>query len=92
MMLGIVVALGSGLFFLLFKKGDPAQTVKALTVRIGLSLILFAFIVVAFSLGWVKPHTLFPTARIQTQIETTTPHPQSANTMPPLQNQNGAAD
>lgn len=60
MMLGIVFALGSGLFFLLFKRKNTEQTVKALTIRIGLSLVLFGLLVLAFFLGWIEPHSLFP--------------------------------
>ncbi|MFC3909228.1 twin transmembrane helix small protein [Legionella dresdenensis] len=55
-MLIILVALGSSLLFLVRDTGDTKRTVKALTVRIGLSLLLFIFLFIAFSLGWIKPH------------------------------------
>jgi len=57
-MLGIVFALGSGLYFLLFRRKSE-QTAKALTWRIALSLTLFCLLWVAFGLGWVRPHGLF---------------------------------
>lgn len=55
-MLIILFALGSSLFFLVRDEGKSNRTVKALTWRIGLSLILFLFLFLAFSLGWIKPH------------------------------------
>jgi len=56
----IVLSLGSGLYFILFKKGKSEEAVKALTLRIGLSLTLFILLFVAFAMGWIKPHGLFP--------------------------------
>ena len=55
-MIIILFALGSSLFFLVRDDGKSNRTVKALTWRIGLSLALFIFLWVAFSLGWIKPH------------------------------------
>lgn len=52
----ILIALGSGLIFLVCDKGQTKRTVQALTWRIGLSLFLFLFLFLAFSLGWIKPH------------------------------------
>jgi len=92
-MAGILFALGSGLYFILFPKGKPEDVVKALTVRIGLSVILFLMLLIGFATGWLSPHHfLFSTASKPTQTETTIPHPQNANTMPPLQKQNGAPE
>lgn len=92
-MASIVFALGSGLYYILFQKNKPEEAARALTARIGLSLFLFALLMVAYLMGWLKPHALLPTTtNIPTQTEITKPHPQSANTRPPLQNQNGAPD
>ncbi|MFA5959374.1 MAG: twin transmembrane helix small protein [Tatlockia sp.] len=55
-MLIILFALGSSLFFLVHDAGNTKRTVKALTWRIGLSLALFLFLFLAFSMGWIKPH------------------------------------
>ncbi|MBA2651483.1 MAG: twin transmembrane helix small protein [Tatlockia sp.] len=55
-MLVILFALGSSLFFLVRDEGKTTRTVKALTWRIGISLVLFLFLFLAFSLGWIKPH------------------------------------
>ncbi len=91
-MLSIVFALGSGLYYLL-SKDRSEQMVKALTVRISLSFGLFLLLIFCYVMGWLKPHNAFwSTANKQTQKGITTPHPQSANTTPPLQMQNGAQD
>ncbi|CEK11443.1 twin transmembrane helix small protein [Legionella hackeliae] len=57
-MLIILGALGSSLIFLVKDEGKTKRTVKALTWRIGLSLILFLFLFLAFSMGWIQPHSL----------------------------------
>jgi hypothetical protein len=55
-MLIILIALGSSLIYLVRDEGKTRRAVKALTWRIGLSLILFIFLFFAFSVGWLKPH------------------------------------
>lgn len=40
------------------KKSDPQKVLKALTLRIGLSIALFALLFVAYGLGVIKPHGL----------------------------------
>lgn len=52
----IAGSLASGLFFLIRDSGNTKRTVKALTVRIGISLSLFIFLLIAFKLGLIKPH------------------------------------
>ncbi len=91
-MISIVFSLASGFYYILFRRDNSSQAVKALTLRISLSLGLFVLLLVAYAMGWLKPHSLFPIASKQIQREITTPHPQSANTKPPLQNQNGAPE
>ena len=53
---GIVVSLGSGLFYLVNDKGDSGRLARALTWRIGLSVLLFVFLVVAGLNGWIAPN------------------------------------
>ena len=53
----ILFSLAQALFFLLNKKSS-IQAAKALTWRISLSLGVFAFLLLAFALGWIKPHSL----------------------------------
>jgi hypothetical protein len=53
----ILYSLGSALFFLVrVKRNDSTQVAKALTWRIGLSMLLFILLFIAFSLGWIAPH------------------------------------
>lgn len=57
---GILVSLGSGLFHL--SRGDGAEDsrklARALTVRVSLSLTLFALLFMAWRLGFLAPHSL----------------------------------
>lgn len=58
MMVLIVGSLMSGLFFLVKDTGDSKRTLKALTLRIGISVALFIFLLIAFKLGLITPHNL----------------------------------
>lgn len=57
-MIIIAGSLLSGLFFLVKDSGNSKRTVKALTIRIGISLTLFIFLFIVFQFGWIKPHGL----------------------------------
>ena len=61
-LLVIVISLFSGLFFLVKDKGQTERTAKALTVRIGLSVSLFAILMLAVATGHLKPHGLYPSS------------------------------
>lgn len=57
-LLAIVASLFSGLFFLL---KDPStsnnrRTVRALTVRVALSIAFALFLVLSYFMGWIHPH------------------------------------
>ncbi len=62
--IGIVISLGSALYYLIHDKSRSLRTAKALTTRISLSLILFFFLLLAARQGWIKPHGIRP-AQIQ---------------------------
>jgi hypothetical protein len=49
----ILVSLFSALFFLVKDRGSSNRTVKALTVRIVLSIALFALLMLGFHFGFV---------------------------------------
>ena len=49
----ILVSLFSALYFLLKDKGQSTRTVKALTVRVVLSIVLFALLLLGFKLGLI---------------------------------------
>jgi hypothetical protein len=55
---GILTSLASGLFYLLRDDGDSRRTVRALTVRIVLSVTLFVLLLVAWAAGLIEPHGL----------------------------------
>ena len=54
MLIAIVASLGSALVFIYRDRGQgKTRAVKALTVRVGLSLVLFLLLMVAYRLGWI---------------------------------------
>ena len=55
----ILVSLGSGLIFLIRDRGTTTRTVKALTVRIALSVTLFILLLIAGATGLITPHGVF---------------------------------
>jgi len=54
-LIAIVASLASALFHL-SRSGDSAKLARALTVRIGLSLALFALLMLAWYFGLIAPH------------------------------------
>ncbi len=51
----IFYSLGSALYYMM-KDGDGSKRmVKALTMRVGVSIALFIFLLFAFWMGWIKP-------------------------------------
>lgn len=54
--IAILFALGSALIEMLRGRQDSKRTVKALTWRIGLSVVLFLFLLLAYQFGWIQPH------------------------------------
>jgi len=59
-LLGILISLGSALFHLVNDKGDPKKMVRALTVRISLSVALFVLLMAGWVMGFIGPHGLAP--------------------------------
>lgn len=52
----IISSLAAGLFYLVRDKGGTERTVKALTVRIALSVALFALLMITFVvMHWLGP-------------------------------------
>ncbi len=51
----VVASLGSGLFFLVKdEKGSP-RMLKALKIRVALSIALILLLIVSFQFGWITP-------------------------------------
>jgi uncharacterized membrane protein YdjX (TVP38/TMEM64 family) len=53
MLAAIVVSLGAGLFFLYKDQEGSTRVLKALKIRVALSILLIVLLVVAYSLGWM---------------------------------------
>ncbi|MBW4048891.1 MAG: twin transmembrane helix small protein [Proteobacteria bacterium] len=51
----ILASLFSGLYFVMKDKGKTNRAVKALTFRIGFSILLFVFILFSYKMGWIHP-------------------------------------
>ena len=53
LLLAVVASLFSGLYFVYKDKGQSNRAVISLTVRIALSLIVFAILIGGYLLGWI---------------------------------------
>ncbi|WP_025770142.1 twin transmembrane helix small protein [Thioalkalivibrio sp. HK1] len=58
--IAILASLGSGLFFLIRDKGRSDRTVKALTMRVCISIGLLGLLIVLWWLGIIQPHGVRP--------------------------------
>lgn len=57
-LLGILASLAAAGFFMLRRPGaddKKGQMAKALALRVALSISLFLFVMLAWSLGWIEP-------------------------------------
>ena len=53
LLLAVVASLFSGLYFVYKDKGNSNRAVISLTIRIGLSLLVFAILMVSYKMGWI---------------------------------------
>lgn len=58
LLLIILVSLGTALFSMMKNQPDSNRTVKALTVRVALSIALLILIMIGYSMGLITPHGL----------------------------------
>lgn len=68
----IIISLANALFNLV-KHKDPEQskkTVNALTFRIGLSLVLFIMMIIAYATGLIKPEGIGARMQMQKHMQT----------------------
>lgn len=67
----IVSSLGFALYSLIKNKDqEPSEkTLKALTVRITLSVIVFIFVFIALAAGWFKPHGIGVQMQLKKQLQ-----------------------
>ena len=56
--IGILAALGSALYQLSRKGGDSKKMIRALAIRVGLSIALFLLLMILWYLGIITPHGL----------------------------------
>ncbi|MGD8999237.1 MAG: twin transmembrane helix small protein [Granulosicoccaceae bacterium] len=61
-LIGIIASLGSALIFLVKDHGQGNRSVKALSVRIGMSVTLFGLLYLLSWLGYITPHGITPAA------------------------------
>lgn len=52
----ILASLGSALYYMIRDKGTTQRTVKALTIRIVLSIALFLILLIGFKTGLITAH------------------------------------
>lgn len=55
-LIGIVVSLAHAMFSMTDGPTESKRMVRALTVRVGLSVALFAFLMIGWYLGLLQPH------------------------------------
>ncbi|NOY66055.1 MAG: twin transmembrane helix small protein [Gammaproteobacteria bacterium] len=61
LLLVIVSSLFSGMYYMVKDKGKTDRAVKALTWRIGISVALFALLLIGSQTGLIQPHGVTPT-------------------------------
>lgn len=59
LLLGIVVSLFSGLFFMMRDNSRTPRMLTSLKLRVGLSIALMLFLLLSWSQGWIQPHGVF---------------------------------
>ena len=58
--IGVLASLGSALLFLVKDRGQSDRTVRALTMRVGISIGLLCLLVLLWALGLIQPHGIQP--------------------------------
>ena len=54
----ILFSLGSGLYYLSKDGQGSKRVLKALKIRVALSILLVVFLISAYFLGWISPETM----------------------------------
>ncbi len=57
-LIAIVWNLAAGMYYMMTDKGGSDRTVKALTKRIALSVLLIVLIIIGLLTGYIQPHGL----------------------------------
>ena len=56
-LIAVLASLASAMVFLVKDGGKTRRTVRALTIRISLSVLLFLFLLFGYWMGWFVPNT-----------------------------------
>jgi cytochrome bd-type quinol oxidase subunit 2 len=56
MFVAIIYNLGAGLYFMMTDKGESDRTLRALTRRIALSVLLIVLVIIGIWTGLIRPH------------------------------------
>lgn len=59
-LVAILASLFSGMYFMVKDSSRSTRNVKALSIRIGLSLLLFILLIIAYLTGLIKPNGFHP--------------------------------
>lgn len=59
-LIAILGSLFSGMYFMIKDRGRSSRNIKALSIRIGLSLLLFALLIAAYLTGIIQPNATHP--------------------------------
>lgn len=60
LLLAILVSLGFAMVYVIRDRGHTNRPVRALTIRISLSLALFAMLLIGYFTGAISPHGIYP--------------------------------
>ena len=55
-----IASLASALFIMFNTKIERKEMAKALSLRVGFSMLLFGLLFLGAFMGWIKPHGLYP--------------------------------
>ena len=58
LLFAVIASLFSGLYFVYKDKGNSNRAVISLTIRIGLSVLVFAILIVSYYFGWITERGL----------------------------------
>ncbi len=56
LLIGVMISLGFGMFYLVRDKGQSGRSAKALTVRVILSSVVLIALAIAFLIGAIQPN------------------------------------
>jgi heme/copper-type cytochrome/quinol oxidase subunit 4 len=58
LLFAVIASLFSGLYFVYKDKGNSNRAVISLTIRVGLSILVFVILIVSYYFGWITERGL----------------------------------